>query len=315
MFKNHRGMKMAGAVVILGTLTAVALGAMRPEWEGTRASSNPVQVVAAANTEQRATSAPPAPVHVGTILPGESDIEATLSTVRVFARQQQDTISGVAGWLRLRSVLSIPASLQGNGYHVAEADSILPMSTLTPQDAVFESWYRLDKAGAIVEGMGLVLSQDGTIHQQTILLNGKWINLTLKRAGAYRQQYETVATHELIRLLPNVIALTALEERLTWKGVAIQSISENGRLEIVIEQTLDAPIDNAIGVIEPIVKTRELFRFDAATGNLVMRIAQYQTSDGAWLTSESETYTPPELLPELPENVQQMKDEALRLLP
>lgn len=312
--KKRLGLTTAATALALAILVVFVLAAVETGVQATRASD------AQGASEVTAVDDPTARVALSNQAPapdtdsGSLDAEATLAVVREFAARQESVITGKAGWLRLRSSISIPMALKGNGYHVAGGDAILPMTELTPQDAVFESWYRLSETGDILEGMGLVLSQDGAIHQQTILSDGKWINLTLKEAGAYRQQYETAAGESLRPLLANSLVLETLEERQNWKGVAIRSSSENGRFELVIEQTLETPIDDAVGISEPVTATRELFSFDEATGDLVSRVAQYMTGGGSWQTGETELYSRPEPVDELPEEIQQLIGEAAQVL-
>ncbi len=243
-----------------------------------------------------------------------TDADLILAQVAEMTRKQEDALANQTGWLHLKSLIMIADQMTGDSYRVGEEGETLPMAALTPENSVFETWYLIDETGVYSQGMGLVSSQDGAIHQQTILVDGKWINLTLKAAGAYRQQYETVAPSSMSSLLPDTHIFQSLKESQQWKNTSWIAYSENGRFIVLAEQKYDPPIDNALGSPEPVVATREVFTYNEETGRLISREAQLLPQNSTWLTSEREEYFATEVTPVLPEGTQSLFNDAIQTL-
>ena len=249
----------------------------------------------------------------GTIDESITDLDAILARLTEFAHLQDEAVLGRPGWLHVKSVMTIPEERRGNGYFLGETNEVLPMEALNPDNQVSETWYHVDETGSYDQGMGLVSSPDGAIYQQTILADGTWVNLTLKAAGAYRQQYESRA-ESIIPLMPTALVLSALEERREWQNVSIQAYLEGDRFIVVAEQEYNPPIDNDISIAAPIVKGREIFTFVEKTGYLFSREVQVLPLNDTWLTIEEEEYLVVELESELPEEVLYLFDNAMKLL-
>lgn len=252
-------------------------------------------------------------VQSGTVDDPVTDIDMIILTVAEFVRVQEEALLSSPGWLHVKSTLVIPEQMRGNGYHVAGTDEVLPMQVLVPASPIYETWYHIDQTGTYSEAMGLVSSQEDAIHQRTILIDGQWINLTLKTAGARREQYETRASVDA-PLLPISLVLQALEERREWRNINIYAYSDKGRFIVIAEQQYDSPIDNAISITEPVSGSREIFNFEEGTGRLLSREAQVLPLNGSWLTTEKEDYLVVELTSELSHEASRLFSDAMNLL-
>ncbi|MCP5097907.1 MAG: hypothetical protein GY943_20360 [Chloroflexi bacterium] len=242
-----------------------------------------------------------------------TDMNIIIQVVSEFAQRQEERLLGKVGWLHVASRLNIPHEMKGNGYHVTSTDEVISMDVLVPEDPIFETWYYVNEMGLYSRGMGLVSSPNGTIHQQTVLVDGQWSNLTLRAADAPQEEYESPsAVGEPI--FPISMMLKALEEQQTWSNTTMQAYLENGQYIVIVAQQHDPPIEDAVFVEEPVLGSREVFTLDMKARRLVSREAQILLQSGTWLRTEREEYLLLEFTIELPANASQLFDTAIDTL-
>lgn len=256
-------------------------------------------------------------------LPGEASIVGTraidspltdkdviLVRVAELVRRQEQLLLGREGWLRVAQTMIGPESAEGD-YYQRETDELIPVAMLIPENPTFETWYHIDETGAYIEGMGLVIAQDGTIHQQTILVDGNWLNLTLRGPDAYqRKRYRnTIWVDE--PLLSGAVTLNALEQESTWPNVGWQAYSTGGRFTLVTEQHYDSPVGVDDLIEELITGVRTVYIFDEVSGRLLSREIFYLLEDGSSLLREVHHSLTEEFVAQLPAEALRLFDEAV----
>lgn len=265
----------------------------------------PTPIADEAPDDMLATNEPEQPV-----LPSDTtDINTILAVVTEFAYRQEAALFGQNGWLHLKSTRYIPSEQQGNGYHLASGE-VLVMEEVVPADPLFETWYHVDATGVYHEAMGLVSATDGTIHQQTVFVNGRWVNLTLGYAQAARNSQGATAK----ATIPTREILQQLESMSTWPNVSMEATWVDGQYTVIAEQRYEEPIADAVFMPEPVTGTRVTHVFDSATGQLLSWETQALLESGAILLTERGTYLTAEFVPELPVEVAQQLDAALNKL-
>lgn len=244
------------------------------------------------------------------ILEDTTNQEAIVHTVKQLAERQEAALLGQTGWVHVQSSFYTPDEFRGNGMHSLTTDEIVPMEELVPNLPQTEDWYHVNKEGIYYEGIGLITNPDGVIHQQTILKNGQWINLTLKANSFAPEQYTTpVAAPEKV-LLPIARASQQLEVKLTWSNVEMQATLDGDKYIVVVEQRYDAPIEDAIFMPEPVIGIREIFIFDIHTGQLSIEVQNLLESQ-TWLFMEKWEYGTVEFVAELPSELAQLFNSAV----
>lgn len=246
----------------------------------------------------------------GTIDNPWTDKDAILAHVAEFARRQEQALLGREGWLRVAQTFSSSKPAEGD-YYSRATDELIPVASLVPQNPTFETWYHVNEAGAYIEGLSLVTSQEGTIHQQTLLVDGAWLNLTLRGPDAYRRkQYgNTVWVDEPI--LIGTVTHNTLEQERDWPNIAWQAYSDGGQFTLITEQHTDSPIRADDFTEEPVLGVRTVYVFDEASGRLLSREWSYLLESGSVLPGETHHLLVEEFLTELPAETARLFDEAI----
>ncbi|RMD52857.1 MAG: hypothetical protein D6835_01445 [Candidatus Thermofonsia bacterium] len=240
----------------------------------------------------------------------QTNMDIIIYTVSELARKQEEALMGKTGWLHVKVQFYIPEEQKGNGYHSAAIDEIIPIEVLVPQNPIFDSWYHVDETGLYREALSLVMAPDGTIHQQSVLVDGVWVNLTLKALGTHQQQYETPGSLE-IAVLPTAEVYRILEESQTWPDVSMQAYMENGRYVVIKEQRYDDPIENAVFMPEPVIGGKEIYYFDQETGELLYSEVQSLLQSEVWYAGGNKTYLTVEFLPEMPVEISRLFNDLV----
>lgn len=239
----------------------------------------------------------------------QTNMDIIVYTVSELARKQEEILMGKPGWLHVKTQLSIPEEQRGNGYHSATTDEIIPMEVLVPNDPILESWYHVDENGLYQEALSLVTTPDGTIYQQSVLVDGAWVNLTLKTLGTHPNQYET-PTISVAATSPATNAFQTLEKSRTWSNVSMQAYLENGQYIVIKEQNHD-PIEGESSIPEPVIKSKEIYVFDQVTGQLISSKTQALLQSGTWITVGEKSYLMSEFLPELPMETSKLFSDSM----
>ncbi len=272
---------------------------------GVAAGVDTMQPVAQANPLEEASSA-----QIGTIDYPLTDMDVILDRVAEFAQRQEQALFGRAGWLRVSQTMSSSEPASGD-YYRRETDEMIPMATLVPENPTFETWYHINETGAYIEGMSLVTSQAGTVHQQTILVDGNWLNLTLRGPDAYRRkQYKnTVWVDE--PLLTVSITLNTLKQEREWPNTIWHAYSDGGQFTLITEQHFDSPITNDPLVEEPILGARKMYVFDEESGRLLLQEVHHLLENDKSLLMARFSPQVEEFMLELPAETLRLFDEAV----
>lgn len=263
------------------------------------------QVIAGAGLPAEASVAEP-----GAIDNPLTDKDIILVRVAEFVRRQEQLLLGREGWLRVAQTIVSSESAEGD-YYQRETDELIPVAMLIPENPTFETWYHVDETGAYIEGMGLVIAQDGTVHQQTILVDGNWLNLTLRGPDAYRRKQYRNTTWVDEPFLSGAVTLNALEQESTWPNVTWQAYSAGGQFILITEQHYDSPVSVDDFTEELIMGVRDVYTFDEASGRLLSREISYLPGDGSSSLREMHHSLAEEFVAQLPAEALRLFDDAV----
>lgn len=265
---------------------------------------------AAQSIAQAEPPAEPPIAQVGTVVNPLTDMDVILARVVEFARRQEEALLGREGWLHVAQVMSRPKPSEGD-YYSRATDEMIPVASLVPQNPTFETWYHVDETGAYIEGMSIVTDPNGAIHQQSLLVDGNWLNLTLRGPDAYRRkQYNnTVWVDE--PFLTSVVAFNALEKERDWSNVSWQAFSAGGQFTLISEQRYDSPLHLVDFPEEAAVGTRTIYTFDETSGRLLSQEHLYMLENGSLLRGEALHMLAEAFLGELPAETLRLFDEAV----
>lgn len=195
------------------------------------------------------------------------DREVIVNTVAAFASKQEENLFGKSGWIYEKYLIEmfLPEGQVGQDYHLTTGETI-PMELLAPNRSIFESWYHVDGNNTFFEGVSLVSSTDGVVHQKSVLIGEEWVNLTLKEANAHPGQYVTRRASNIVTL-PTIATLHTLK---TLPPVAsVQASWGKGQYIITIEYSYTEPLEDAAFMPEPIIGNKHIYVFDLQTGQLL----------------------------------------------
>lgn len=252
---------------------------------------------------------PPA-AQIGTVENPLTDMDVILDRVAEFARRQEETLLGREGWLHVAQAMSSPKPPEGD-YYSRATDEMIPVASLVPQNPTFETWYRVNEAGAYIEGMSLVTDPTGNIHQQTLLIDGNWLNLTLRGPDAYRRKQYNNSVWVNEPFLTSVVAFNALEKERDWPNVTWHAYSADGQFILVSEQRYDSPVRLDDFPKEAAVGARTVYAFDEAGGRLLSQEHLYLLESGAMLPGEALFSLTEAFMEELPAGTLRLFDEAV----
>lgn len=257
------------------------------------AATNPAVVLAQSQPQQVQPEANvAAPSSQTTAVEPQPDI---LQTVAAFVDQQKAGLFQQAGWLYIQSSLYLAPETGGSDYYIYKTDQSLPLDSLVPRPATFESWYHVDTNGRYDQGLTVVTDAQGAVQQQSRFADGKWHNLTVASSLAS----DGIAT------IPAEQALATLQEQAGWSTVTLSAQTEADQYVVTAVQQYKSPLENAIFMPEPVIGGREIFTFDSQTGFLLSRQTDAQLQSGQWLLLENETYLTVERQTELPSQAAQ----------
>lgn len=231
-----------------------------------------------------------------------TDSALIVSTVKEFAARQEAALLGKSGWIYVRRI-EVASDEQKQGDYSSPSGASIPFVELVPPETpIFEGWSHVDETGLYREALGLVTSATGTIHQHSVLYDGKWIHLTLRDRGFPQEQYRS--SHSLARVhLPTSYTAQWLEEIHDLANVTLTAYSVNGRYVVVKESTYKEPF--MLGSLEqpglpaPAVGDKMTYTFDGQTGQLLSEEVYYILEDGnRFLAGKSEYHV--EFMSELP---------------
>lgn len=165
-----------------------------------------------------------------------------VATVKEFAARQEVAVLGQPGWILIKEV-DVASSEQRQGDYGSSTGVAVPFQELVPADSsIFENWTHVDETGLYHEGLGLVMSADGTIYQHTVLLDGQWIHMTLRARGFPEAQ--TISSHDFTRaVLPSLRVAQSLEDIATLPNVRLTARLDGERYIVVKESTYDEPFN------------------------------------------------------------------------
>ncbi len=246
---------------------------------------------------------------LGTKEKPQTNMDIIVYTVSELARKQEEAFLGQPGWFHVKWQMIFPEGQKGSGYHSATTGEIIPMEVLVPENPVFDSWYHVNETGHYREALSLVMAPDGTIHQQSVLMDGTWTNLTLKALDTHLNQYET-SNALAIAASPTSEAFRALEKSRTWSGISMQAYLENGQYIVIKEQRHDLIEDTGF-MPEPVIGNREIHIFDQATGQLLSSEVQSLLQSETWVSVGEKTYLTIELMSELPMEISQLFSDSM----
>ena len=248
-------------------------------------------------------------------LPGavDEDVNIIIQTVAEFAQKQENNLLGKSGWIHVVAQPYVPEEQRGsNSLYVGSTGEVISRDKLVPDSARFETWYRVNETGIYNEAISLVISPNGVIHQQSVLVGNQWLNLTLKARGVTQSEYSANNPSNEIAL-PVVTAVNILNDMSTWENVNLQAQVENSVYVVSADQTFEDPLEDAI-LAERVLAGKQIFTFDATTGQLLMTESHLQLDDGTWILRERWTYSTTEFDSELPVAVAEIFSDSMGMV-
>jgi hypothetical protein len=246
----------------------------------------------------------------GTVNVPETDPGIIVYTVKELARQQEVALLNKSGWLHVVSQPYSPKDQQGSRQVRSTATGeIVPKEDLVPDSALFESWYYLDERGLYNEAMSLVVSADGTLHQQSMLVGNQWVNLTLQARGFAEEQYKTRNGSNRI-ILPISSVADSLDMMQTRENVVMEAYLNNEQYVVVIEELYAEPVEDSVTQTF-VLGGKVIYSIDATTGQLLSTEVQLLFENGDWLLRERWDYLVTEFMAELPENAARLYTDSV----
>lgn len=240
----------------------------------------------------------------------QTNMDVVINTVKEFARQQEDALLYKPGWLHIVSQPYTPKDQLGSeNVRSAETGELVPREELVPDSALFESWYHVDERGAYNEAMSLVTSSDGTVHQESILVDDQWFNLTLQARGFSQAQYQTRNLSNQV-ILPISDVANSLDSMQTLENVKMWAYLDNEQYVVTVEESYEKPLEDSIQQTT-ILSGKITYSIDATTGQLVSTVVQLLNEDGNWHLREKWDHLVTEFMPQLPEDAAQLYADAV----
>lgn len=242
-----------------------------------------------------------------------TEVDIIIQTVAEFVQKQKENLLGKSGWIHVVAQPYVLEEQRGsNSLYVGSTGEVISSDKLVPDSAQFETWYRVNETGIYNEAISLVTSPNGVIHQQSVLVGNQWLNLTLKARGVTQSEYSTNnPSNEIV--LPVVTAANILNDMSTWENVNLQAQVENGVYVVSADQTFAEPLEDAI-LAKRVLVGRQIFTFDAKTGQLLMTESHLQIDDGTWILRERWTYSTTEFDSELPAIVAEIFSDSMSMV-
>lgn len=251
-----------------------------------------------------------------------TDPDAVMMALQQLVDQQANELLGQAGWLNI--------TVTGPELHeVNQADlqdyqgpdgQVVPADALHPAgSAVLTRWYYVGKDGVVEQGLVFTSDANNRTYQRTILQGNEWINMTLKENSFPEDMYTTLAASNQIRNYLSIQeAIQFLEVALLTEGgageVSVNAYEENGRFHLTVNTTFATPLDLGGPMPEPVIAGERHFVFDGMNGHLLTDTHNFTLQSGETFLAGIAEYNTSLLLPQLPDNVQQVLDEAQKVL-
>lgn len=248
--------------------------------------------------------------------------EDVLAALKQLADRQASELLGQAGWLNitvtgpeLHEVNQADLQdYQGPGGQVVPADALHPAGS-----GVLSKWYYVNKDGSVEQGLVFTSDANNQTYQRTILQGSEWINLTLKENDFPEDMYTTLAASNQIRNYLSIQeAIQFLEVALLTESsageVSVNAYKENGRFHLTVNTTFATPLDLGGPMPEPVIAGERHFVFDGMNGHLLTDTHNFTLQSGETFLAGIAEYHTSLLLPQLPDNVQQVLDEAQKVL-
>mgnify|MGYP007059438813 CR=1 FL=1 len=240
----------------------------------------------------------------------QTNMDIVINMVKEFARQQEETLLYKPGWLHTVSQPYTPKDQLGSeNVHSAATGELVPRVELVPDSGQFESWYHVDERGSYNEAISLVVSSDGTIHEESILVDDQWFNLTLQARGFVQAQYQTRNLSNQV-ILPISDVANSLDSMQTQGNVKMWAYLDNEQYIVTVEESYEKPLEDSIQQTT-ILSGKIMYSIDATTGQLLSTEVQLLNEDGNWYLREKWDHLVTEFMPQLPEDMAQLYANAL----
>ncbi|VAW40043.1 hypothetical protein MNBD_CHLOROFLEXI01-2415 [hydrothermal vent metagenome] len=251
-----------------------------------------------------------------------TDPEAVMAVLQQLADRQASELLGQAGWLNITVTgpelhevdQAALEDYRGPDGQVVPADALYPVGS-----GVLPRWYYVSKDGLVEQGLVFTSDANNQTYQQTILQGNEWINMTLKEYDFVEDMYTIPATSNQIRNYFSVQeAIQFLEAALLTESsageVSVNAYKENGRFHLIVQTAFATPIDLGAPIPEPVTVGERHFVFDGLNGHLLTDTHNFTLQSGEMFLAGIAEYHTSLLLPQLPDNVQQLLNEAEKVL-
>ncbi|MCC6602317.1 MAG: hypothetical protein IT327_03845 [Anaerolineae bacterium] len=247
---------------------------------------------------------------IGTKDNPQTNMDIVINMVKEFAQQQEETLLYKPGWLHTVSQPYTPKDQLGSeNVNSAATGELVPREELVPDSAQFESWYHVDERGSYSEAISLVVSSDGTIHQESVLVDDQWFNLTLQARGFVQAQYQMRNLSNQV-ILPISDVANSLDSMQTQANVKMWAYLDNEQYIVTVEESYEQPLEDSIQQTT-ILSGKIIYSIDASTGQLLSTEVQLLNEDGNWHLREKWDHLVTEFMPGLPEDMAQLYANAL----
>ena len=251
-----------------------------------------------------------------------TDPSAILERLRQLSEQQTNDMLGQEGWLNV--------SITGPELHESNAEALQdyqgPEGQVVPAEEMYpigsgrvSRWYYVNKEGLLEQGLTFTSDANEQMYQLTVLQGEKWINMALKEHGFDEDVSSTWAvSNQISYYLPIQEAIQFLEVALLTESnneeISVSSYEENGRYHLMVYSTFATPIELGYPFPEPIMIGERHFIFDGINGHLLMDNHNFTLKSGEVFQAGIAEYHISPLLPQLPNNVQQLLDNAAQVI-
>lgn len=245
-----------------------------------------------------------------------------LGQLRKLVAMQASNLQNQAGWLNI--TISGP-DMQKNNQTTAPVyqgpdGQMVASSALYPEGRGFVSrWYYVNQNGLVEQGFTYISDANNHIYQQTILQQGTWRNVTLRENNFPEVVYAMPAvTNRIDHYLSAQEVIQFLEVSLSTESevgeVSVNSYEENGHYHLTVTTIFATPVDLGHPILEPVVRGERHFTFDITSGHLLTDIHQFTLQSGETFLAGIAEYRTSPILPQLPENIQQLLEEIMDIL-
>lgn len=262
-------------------------------------------------TSQDVATAPPVATDIplGTIDQPQTDIQSIVNIVQQLAQKQTDLLLGRPGWVHLQSYWVIVDEFRGSDSLTSPTGQLV----MLPNPLIQESWEHIDGTTLIEESLSHMMTEDGTITQQSIYTQNRIVHLTLKEAGYAEADYSSFeSSQELI--LPTLPVAERLAAALTWQKtkVTMEAYAENDQYTVTVRTVFAEPYEDEFFMPgELITGDKMIYIFDLNTGNILF-VENYRIIEsGAEIYTAHGSYLITEFLSELPSDIAELFDNAL----